>query len=286
MTTTPRPGLARGLHDRPLVQVGDDRVRPPQHDEAAVGEVVGAQADERAGGLQLPRGRRLPADRALQPARARGARRSAGPSRRPARAPGCRRSCRAAPPRRRARRRSRASRSAMCAERLVPRDALERALALRARAHERMAQPVGAVGALEEVADLGAQAAARERMLLDPDELLGHAVADRDLPGAGVRAVVRTSATDDGRVRRPCGSSRVAYRSARRPLLSAHQHQIVTEARGRPVAAGDRAVEHEDAARPARAVGLALARQRREPAHDHGRRRAGRAPSRAGPWPS
>ena len=64
----PRPRLARGLHDRPLVQVGDDRVRPPQHDEAAVGEIVGAQSDERAGGLELPRGRRLPADRALQPA--------------------------------------------------------------------------------------------------------------------------------------------------------------------------------------------------------------------------
>ena len=31
-------------------------------------EVEGAQADERAGGLELPGGRRLPADRALQPA--------------------------------------------------------------------------------------------------------------------------------------------------------------------------------------------------------------------------
>ena len=233
-------------------------------------EVEGAQADQRAGGLELPGGRRLPADRALQPAGAQA--REEAPVHRGAlheplgagEAVGEHRLAAVLGD-------DRAQALGDVRERDVPRDRLEGARALGARAHQRLAQPIGAVRALEEVADLRAQPAAGERMLLDADELLGHAVAHRDLPRAGVRAVVRTSAPDDGRfgghaARRGSHTARLAVHSYRRT-----RHHIVTEARGRPVAAGDGAVEHEHAARARRAVGLALARQRRQPAHDHRR---------------
>jgi hypothetical protein len=188
--------LARLLHDRPLVQVGDDRVRPPQHDEAAVGEVLVAQADGRAGGLHLGREHRLPADRALEAARAQAREEAARERVLLHHALGAREAVRQ---HRLAAVLGDGRREPIgdVRQRVVPRHALEGALALRARADERMEQPIGAVGALEEVADLGAQGAAGERMLLDPDELLGHSVAHGDLPGARVRAVVRTRATDD-----------------------------------------------------------------------------------------
>ena len=216
----PRSRLARLLDDRPLVQVGDDRVRPPQHDEAAVEEVEGAQADERARGLEVPGRRRLPADRPLQAAGAE--LREEAPVHRGAlheplgagEAVGEHRLAAVLGD-------DRAQALGDVRERVVPRDRLEGARALGARAHQRLAQPIGAVRALEEVADLRAQPAAGERMLLDADELLGHAVADRDLPRAGVRAVVRTSAPDDDRfgghaARRGSHTARPAVHSYRR----------------------------------------------------------------------
>jgi hypothetical protein len=193
-----RSRLARLLDDRPLVQVGDDRVRPPQHDETAVEEVEGAHPDERAGGLELPGRRRLPADRPLQATGAQA--REEAPVHRgalheplgPGEAVGQHGLAAVLVD-------DGAQALADVRERDVPRDRLEGAGALGARAHQRLDQPIGAVRALEEVADLRAQAAAGERMLLDSDELLGHAVAHRDLPRAGIRAVVRASASDDGR---------------------------------------------------------------------------------------
>jgi len=185
-----------------------------------VQQVERPHADQRAGRLELSGGGRLPADRALQPA---------GPQVREE-----------APVHRGALHEplgageavgehrlaavlvhDRAQALGDVRERDAPRYGLEGARALGTRAHQRLAQPIGAVGALEEVADLRAQPAPRERVLLDADELLGHTVAHRDLPGARVRAVVRTSASDDGgfgghAARRGSHTARLAVHSYRR----------------------------------------------------------------------
>ena len=157
-------GLARLEHELPEVVVAGERVRAPQQDQLATarsasGSIVAFVPSERRSPLRARDG----ADRHQVVARAE--RRSTAARRSGPRAPG---GSRASPspgtarsPRRRARRRIAFSRSAISAERLVPGDPLEAALALGAGAAERMEQAVGRARVLEVARDLVAQRAAR-----------------------------------------------------------------------------------------------------------------------------
>ena len=84
----PRARLARLLDDRPQVQVGDDRVRPPQHDEAAVERGPRGRSPTSVPAASSVPGRRRPARRSSAPGGwRRAARRSAGPSSAPCTSP-------------------------------------------------------------------------------------------------------------------------------------------------------------------------------------------------------
>ena len=76
-------------------------------------------------------------------------------------------------------------------ERLVPADAAEPAFAFLANSLLRIQEPVGRIGALEVVRDLGAQRALGERHRRVALDLDGDAVLHRHQHGAGVGAVVR-----------------------------------------------------------------------------------------------
>ena len=82
------------------------------------------------------------------------------------------------------------------ADRVVPADPLEAALALGADAAERVQQPVGRARVLEVAGDLVAQRAARERVVGRAAEAHRLPVADRDDPAAPVGAVQRAGAGD------------------------------------------------------------------------------------------
>ena len=112
-------GRLRLLDDRPQVPVGDERVRPPQHDDAAVAEVVGARPTARR--PLSPAAAAVAAQLAARGGSHPGARRAGPTATATARSPGCRRSRRAGSPRRRARRSGLPMRSAMSGERVVPR---------------------------------------------------------------------------------------------------------------------------------------------------------------------
>src|SRR5690606_461820 len=76
-------------------------------------------------------------------------------------------------------------------ERLVPRDALEAALALAPDALHRVQQALVGIDALEVVRDLGAQRAVGEGHVGGAADLYRAATGDGDLHRAGVGAIVR-----------------------------------------------------------------------------------------------
>ena len=76
-------------------------------------------------------------------------------------------------------------------QRLVPRDPLELARALRADAAQRVQQPVRRARVLEVAVDLRAQRAGGERVLAVAPQPHGLAVLDGHDPAAAVRAVER-----------------------------------------------------------------------------------------------
>ena len=65
-----RAATLRFAHQRPEVQVRDDRVRPPQHDEPAVDDLFGIDAGAAADRGRQPRGRHRAADVAIEAAAA------------------------------------------------------------------------------------------------------------------------------------------------------------------------------------------------------------------------
>ena len=82
-------------------------------------------------------------------------------------------------------------------QRVVPRDLLEPALALRADPAQRVEEAVGAVHAVDEAVDLGAQLAVAVRVVGPAADLDGDAVAHGHVPAAGVGAVVVARAVHD-----------------------------------------------------------------------------------------
>ncbi len=83
-------------------------------------------------------------------------------------------------------------------ERLVPADSLEAAFTLAADALHRMQHALGRIGALEVMRDLRAKHAGGRRMVGGAANLDRAAVLDGHLQRAGVGAIVRTGAADDG----------------------------------------------------------------------------------------
>ena len=81
-------------------------------------------------------------------------------------------------------------------ERLVPGDARERALSLRALPDGRIQHAVFAVDALVEAAHLRADEVARDRILVAAVDLLDAAVLDRDVERAGIGTVERARGAD------------------------------------------------------------------------------------------
>ena len=182
------------------MQVRDDRVRSPQNDQSTVDEVLREHAHRRALGEADPCGRGVLADRPLE---------ACGPETGeettvdrlalddplgPEVAVGQDRGRAVSVD-------DLAEAARDLVEGLIPADPHELASALRTNATQRVEDAVGAVDALEVVVDLGTQATTGERMILGPGEIDRDPVLDRNLPGAGVRAVVRARALDDDRQR-------------------------------------------------------------------------------------
>ena len=190
--------FARGLDEGPQVQVARQRVAAPDQDQPRVREVLRLNADGRADRVKVALEAGLRADRArqsagahlleeavrhamlLQPAHRAGV----GVGQHRLRAPGV---DYLPQPRRDP------------GQRLVPRDALKAAAALRPYAALRMAQPIGVIDPLEVAVDLAAEGALRHGMVgVAPDvERAPVGAVDCDLPAAGVRAVVRAGAGYD-----------------------------------------------------------------------------------------
>ena len=84
-------------------------------------------------------------------------------------------------------------------DRLVPADALETALALRADAAQRVSDAVGVVQRVEVAVDLGAQCTVREGVRAITAQTDGAPVLDLDEPRASVRAVQRAGPAHDRR---------------------------------------------------------------------------------------
>ena len=197
-----RPALLRREHEAPLVEVGGEQVGAPQDDEVRVLEILGIHAHGAAvRGLQ--RGARgCGADRRAQ-TRCSHRGEQAG-THDPAlhHALGAREVVRqhrfgAVPLDRGAE----AGRRRL--DRLVPADALEAPLALRADSPQRMDDPIGVVQRVEVAVDLGAERAVRERIGAIAAQADCAAVVDIDQPRAGVRAVQRAGPAHD----RPHGAS-------------------------------------------------------------------------------
>jgi hypothetical protein len=85
------------------------------------------------------------------------------------------------------------------AERVVPADALEAALALGTDAPERIQQAIGVGRVLEVAVDLDAESAAGKRVIGVAAQLGRHAVPHRRHPTAGVGTVERAGAEDSAR---------------------------------------------------------------------------------------
>ncbi len=86
------------------------------------------------------------------------------------------------------------SRAAMSSSASSQLTALELPRALRSGPAQRIEDAIRTVDAIEVVIDLRAEPAAGERVIRVAHELRGHAVLDADLPGAGVRTIVRAGA--------------------------------------------------------------------------------------------
>ena len=186
----------RLVHERPEVQVGDDRVRAPEHDVAAVHDVLGI--DPRAGADGRGQARRGDgaADLAMEAAAPHRPEQPLVDRRRlnqPLRARGAVREDRF---------RSRFSNDRLPARRDVrqrglPRHALEAPLALRADPLERMQHAIRVIDALQVVIHLGAERAAREGVRGIAGQRHSGAVAHVHGPRAGVGAIVAAGATHD-----------------------------------------------------------------------------------------
>jgi hypothetical protein len=98
------------------------------------------------------------------------------------------------------------------ADRIRPRDPLERAVALPAGSAERVEQPIGRVRAGLIVVDLGAEDTARERVLARAGHSNDASILDVRHPRAGVLTVVWTAALDRSSLRHgaPVGSDLVS----------------------------------------------------------------------------
>ena len=184
-----RAAAPRFAHERPVVEVGDDRVGPPQHDEAAVDDLFGIDAAADANRRDQPGGGHRAADVAVE--RAAAHRSHEPPIQRvhldePLHAGGAVRKDR-----------FRAGLGgdrlpARCdvGERVVPGDALESCVALRSHPAQRVQHPIRVIDTLEVVVHLRAEGAARERMSGIADERPGAAVPDLDDPATGVRTIM------------------------------------------------------------------------------------------------
>ena len=179
----------RRLHARPQVQVRHHRVRAPQDDEARLVEALGVHADRAA-------------ERGLQPILA-GARAQRAIEQRRAEL------VEEAPVHRAVL--HHAHRAGIAARQNglgvfrgqalqprgdliecgVPADAFELSFAFPADALHRVAQAIGRVGALQVMADLGAERAVGERRLRITLDLGRHTLVDRDEHGAGIGTIVR-----------------------------------------------------------------------------------------------
>ena len=179
----------RFADERPEVQVRDDRVRAPQHDEAAVYDLLGIDAGPGADGRGESRRGDGTADVPLE---FRAAHRSKEPPverfhlNEPLRASGAVGQDRFGSRFRGNRLEPRAD----VGERLVPGDTNEIPLTLPADALQRVQHAIGVVHALEVVIHLRAERAAGERVRLIARQLYGRPVPHFDDPRAGVRTVV------------------------------------------------------------------------------------------------
>ena len=195
------------LHARPEVQVGDDRVGAPDQDQLRLVEALRVHAD-RAAERRLEAGLAGATSTACgRAARRRAGGRSAGPSSCTAPCPWCRRSCSgrmvcgssAASAFRRAAISSSASSQVMRSNLPSP---------FRPTRFMRIQQPVGRVGALEVVRDLGAQRAVGERHASgSPWIFVATPSSTVTSMRAGVGAVVRTGGAHHFVARlRSCGA--------------------------------------------------------------------------------
>ena len=147
-------------------------------------------------------------------------------------------------------------------ERVVPRDPLELAAALRPGAPERVQDAVGAVDAVEEAVDLGAQLALAVRVVgvaaeLDRDGL-GRAVVDGHRPPARVGTVVVTGAVHGAHPaivrdvprehrRDPDDGEPVCTAAVRRHTMSRVATDVIEQQHGRYLLSTDRARVDVDA---------------------------------------
>ena len=190
-----RAAALRLAHERPEVEVRDDRVGSPQHDVAAVDDVFGI--DSRAGPDR--RGKAGVRDRAADVSI------EIAAAHRPEQAPVDRRLLDQALHTRGAVRQDRFRAGLLddrlpsrgdVGQRLVPGHAREATLPFRTDALQRVQHAVGMVHALEVVIDLRAQRPAREGMLGIAVHPLGCSVPDLHDPAARIRAIVAAGAAD------------------------------------------------------------------------------------------
>ena len=171
--------LRAASDELPDVVVAGERVRAPEQDQLARARTPPGPC--RRWCRSCSAGRRGPAIEQMVMRAATRRARSRAARRRGPRGPGGSRACRspgtARSPRRRARRATACSRSAISPSASSQRDPLEPALALGADAPQRVQEPVGRARVLEVARHLRAQRAARERVLGVAAQLHGLAVA-------------------------------------------------------------------------------------------------------------
>ena len=209
------PAFPRFSDQRPEVEVGDDRVGAPQHDEAAVDDVLWVNAGAGADGRRESGRCDRTADVSLERAAAHDAEEAhverchlddALHTGRAVRQDGlgARLGDNAAPPRGDIR------------QRFVPGHALEAALAFRADTLQREQDTVRVVDAIEVVVDLRAERSSRERMVGIPAQGVRPVAADVHHPTTGVGTVVaaRASHLPDRRAAHGCPPALAAASAA------------------------------------------------------------------------
>ena len=192
-------------HERPQVRIRRQRVRPPEQHEVALGNAFGVGADVRADRHAHADGAGHRADRAVEHRRADEVEES--PVHRRALDHPHRAGVRIGQDRLRSVARTRGSRSAASAisssaSSHETRSNLPRALW--ADAAQRVQEPIAMVGSLDVAIDLGAEKAAGERVIRVAGNAHGAPVFDGHEHGAGVGAVVRAGAANDGASSAPC----------------------------------------------------------------------------------